>query len=207
MSTSCSAGAAQFAAVGYVASGLRLAGRRPADGAAQRPPPALLGRPRPWLRDVPFVAPRRDGPPADRRGVRAVDRPLPAARADRRVGLLDRRRSSRTFIPWNLATARRRGPRRPDPGPGPVRHRHHLPGGDDRPRGRADHRSARARRGHRRGGRRRGRRLLSSPAIGIVVGGLVGPASGCSCPGPWPGRPHRSARSHRRTDLVMPGAP
>ena len=45
MSVLVFAGAAQFAAVGYVASGLAWPGDHPADGAAQRPPPALLGGP------------------------------------------------------------------------------------------------------------------------------------------------------------------
>ena len=84
-------GAAQFAAVGYVASGLAWPGDRAADRTAERPPPALLRCPRAVAARGAVRPSRGDGPSADRRVVRAVDRPLPAARADRRVGLLDRR--------------------------------------------------------------------------------------------------------------------
>ena len=64
---------------------------------------------------VPFGRAGGHGPPPDRRGVRAGARPLPAARPDRRARLLDRRRSSSTFIPWNLATLAGVTARRPDP--------------------------------------------------------------------------------------------
>ena len=59
MSVIVFAGAAQFAAVGYVASGLRLAGHHPADRAAQRPAPALL-------RGAGAVAARRAGRASER---------------------------------------------------------------------------------------------------------------------------------------------
>ena len=45
MSTIVFAGAAQFAAVGYVASGAGLAGHHPADGPPERAPPALFRGP------------------------------------------------------------------------------------------------------------------------------------------------------------------
>ena len=72
-----------------------------------------------------------------------------------------------------------------DPGPGPVRHRHHLPGGDDRPRGRAHHRPARARRGDR-------RRRWSAVVVALLAepvdrdrraAGIVGPLVGLLVPG------------------------
>ena len=95
------AGAAQFAAVGYVAGGLPWPAIILLTALPQRPPPAVLARrSRPWLRHVPFARRAVDGPRPDRRGVRARDR-----RHFRRVGrtddrgLLDRggrrRRSSR----------------------------------------------------------------------------------------------------------------
>ena len=91
MSVFAFAGAAQFAAVGYVASGAPWPGIGPPDRAPQRPPPPLL---RGAGAVVPGAAVRRAGrrrARPDRRGVRAVDRPLPAARPGRRVRLLVRR--------------------------------------------------------------------------------------------------------------------
>ena len=133
-----------------------VAGHHPADGPAQRAPPALF-------RGAVALAPRRaatpasgDGPPPDRRVVRAVDQPLPAARPDRRARLLDRG-GRRDVHPVEPRHARRRDPRGADPGSGAPRHRRHLPGRHDRPGRRADHGPARAGRGHRRGGRGRGR--------------------------------------------------
>ena len=75
----------------------------------------------------------------------------------RRLGRTDERgywiaRDRLDVHPVEPRDARRRPARRPDPGPGPVRHRRHLPGGDDRARGRAHHRAARAGRRDRRGG-------------------------------------------------------
>ena len=112
------AGAAQFAAVGYVASGLAWPGDHPADGAAQRPPPALLGGPA-----------RRGSRGAVRRVARSmahlltdeafalVDQPLPADRPARRARLLDRRRSARRSSPgtWRRWPGSSIGAQIPDP--------------------------------------------------------------------------------------------
>ena len=153
MSSIVFAGAAQFAAVGYVASGLAwpaivlltflLNARHLLYSAALAP----------WFRHVPFW----------RRAVMAhllTDEAFALTIAHfRRLGRTDERgywvaAIVATFIPWNIATLRGVGARWRDPGPEPLRHRHHLPGGHDRPGGRADHRSAGDRRGDRRGGRR-----------------------------------------------------
>ena len=91
--------------------GLLLVGDRPPHGLPQRAPPAVLGGPR-------AVPPRRSrwvrarhGPPADRRGVRAGDRPLPAHRPGRRARLLDRRDREHVH-PVERRDARRRDDRR-----------------------------------------------------------------------------------------------
>ena len=104
MSTIVFAGAAQFAAVGYVASGLAwpaillltalLNARHLLYSAALRP----------WLRDVPVRPPRGDGPPPHRRGLRAVDRATSSASAGPTSGATGSPPSRATFIPWNLAT-------------------------------------------------------------------------------------------------------
>ena len=184
MSTIVFAGAAQFAAVGYVVERAGLAGGHPADRAAQRAPPALLGGPR-------AVAPRG---PAPRRALMAhlltdeafalSHRPLLADRPDRRARLLDRR-DRLDVHPVEPGHAGRGDHRRPDPGSDPARARRRLPGGDDRPRGRADHRPTRAGRGTR---RRRSSRL--PPALpsgrrsGSSAAGSVGPLLGMAVPGP-----------------------
>ena len=88
---------------------------------------------------------------------------------------------------------------------GAVRHRHHLPGRDDRPRV----------------GLITARRelvaalvgagvgvvvaLLTSPSIGIVAGGLVGPLVGLLVPAARARRRRRSARRRRRTATRCPG--
>ena len=164
MSVIVFAGAAQFAAVGYVASGLAWPGIILLTALLNARHLLYSASLRPWLQRRATPPSRGDGPPPDRRGIRALDQPLPADRPDRRARLLARRRSSATFIPWNLATPRRGAPGRADPRSGAARHRRHLPGRDDRARGRADHRPARAGRGDRRGGcGGRGRAGLEQP--------------------------------------------
>ena len=88
------AGAAQFAAVGYVASGLAWPGIILLTALLNARHLLYSAALAPWLRDVPFAPAARDGPPPDRRGVRAVDQPLPADRPGRRARLLVRRRSA-----------------------------------------------------------------------------------------------------------------
>ena len=98
------AGAAQFAAVGYVAGGLAWPGIILLTGAAQRPPPALFGGAR-------AVAARRRRRP--RRAVMAhllTDEAFALTIGHfRRLGRADERgywiaAIASTFIPWNLAT-------------------------------------------------------------------------------------------------------
>ena len=84
------AGAAQFAAVGYVASGLAWPGIVLLTALLNARHLLYSAALAPWLRSVPLRPARGDGPPPDRRGVRAVDRPLPADRPGRRARLLDR---------------------------------------------------------------------------------------------------------------------
>ena len=173
------AGAAQFAAVGYVASGLAwpaiilltalLNARHLLYSAALAP----------WLRGRPVRPPRGHGPPADRRGVRAVDRPLPAARPDRRVGLLDRRdrraRSSRGT--WRRSAGVLLGGQIPDPArfgidiifpAAMIGLAVGLITGRARARRRRSSAPASA----------SSWRSLTSPSVGIIVGGLVGPLVG-----------------------------
>ena len=108
-----------------------------ADSAAQRPPPALLRGPR-----------RRGSEASHSLAARSLAHLLTDEAFALSVGHF--RRLGRTdewgywvgaivstFIPWTSATLAGRAARRPDPGPGAVRHRHHLPGRDDRPLGRA----------------------------------------------------------------------
>ena len=83
MSTIVYAGAAQFAAVGYVASGLAWPGIILLTA-------LLNARHLLYSAALAAVAARRatppsggDGPSPDRRGVRALDQPLPADRPDR----------------------------------------------------------------------------------------------------------------------------
>ncbi len=93
--------------------GGRSAVRRdhPADGAAQRPPPALLRGPSTVDARRPGDAASGHGPLPDRRELRAGDRPLPPDRRDRRTGLLDLRPG--VHVPAvEPGDARRRGPRR-----------------------------------------------------------------------------------------------
>ena len=157
MSTIVFAGAAQFAAVGYVASGLAWPGIILLTALLNARHLLYSAALAPWLRERAVRAPGGDGPPPDRRGLRAGDQPLPADRPDRRTRLLDRG-VRRDLHPVEPGDAGRGRARRPDPGPGPAGHRRHLPGGHDRPRGRAHHRPARAgRRDRRRRGRRRRR--------------------------------------------------
>ena len=162
MSTLVFAGAAQFAAVGYVAGGLAWPGIVLLTALLNARHLLYSAALAPWLREVPFVAPGGDGPSPDRRGLRAGDRPLPADRPDRRTGLLDRgiRGDVHPVEPRDDGRGRAR---RPDPGPGAVRHRRHLPGGHGRSGGRAHHRPARARRRDRRRGGRRRRRAGDGP--------------------------------------------
>ena len=156
MSVLAFAGAAQFAAVGYVATGLAVAGDRPADRPAQRAPPALLG-------GAGAVAPRRP--------VRAAGRSMAHLLTDeafalaighfRRLGRPDEWGYWFGAIvvdvhPVEPGDAGRGGPRRRDRRPDPVRARHRVPGGDDRPGGRPASPVARGRR--RRDGRDRRRR-------------------------------------------------
>ena len=119
MSVIVFAGAAQFAAVGYVASGLAWPGDRAADRAPERAPPALLRRARPWLADVPLP----------RRAVMAhllTDEAFALSIGHfRRIGRTDEwgywmRAIGATFIPWNLATLGGRVARGADPGPGAL---------------------------------------------------------------------------------------
>ena len=149
MSTIVFAGAAQFAAVGYVAS-------RPAWPVIVLLTALLNARHllysaalAPWLRHVPFW----------RRAVMAhllTDEAFALTIAHfQRVGRTDERgywiaAIGATFIPWNIATFAGSVLGGADPGPDPVRHRHHLPGRDDRAGGGPGHRAARARRGDRR---------------------------------------------------------
>ena len=182
MSVIVFAGAAQFAAVGYVASGLPWPGIILLTFLLNARHLLYSAALAPWLRDLPFA----------RRAVMAhlltdeafalTHQPLPAARPDRRVGLLGR--GDRGDVhPVEPRDDRRGRPRCADPGPGAARHRHHLPGRDDRPRGRAHHRPARARRGASSGRASRSRsRSSSSPSIGIVTGGVVGPLVGLLVP-------------------------
>ena len=166
MSVIVFAGAAQFAAVGYVASGLAWPGIILLTALLNARHLLYSAALAPWLR----------GSPVGRRAAMAhllTDEAFALAISHfRRIGRADERgywfgAFVVTFIPWNLATLAGRRPRRPDPGPGAVRHRRHLPGRHDRAGGRPDHRPARAGRGHRR--RRASRsssRLATSPAIG-----------------------------------------
>ena len=140
-----------------------MARRDPPDRPPQRAAPALLGGARALAPAGPVRPPGGDGAPPDRRGIRAVDQPLPADRPDGRARLLDRR-DRLDLHPVDPRHARRRPDRRPDPGPRPVRDRRHLPGGDDRAGGRAHHRAARAGRRDRR--RRRGGRGRASDQPG-----------------------------------------
>ena len=205
MSTIVFAGAAQFAAVGYVASGLAWPGDRAADRPPQRAPPALLG-------GAVAVAARRSR--FARRAVMAhllTDESFALTITHfRRLGRTDERgywiaAIGATFIPWNLATLAGRAPRGADPGSGAAGHRRHLPGRDDRPRGRPGHRPARAGRGHRRGrcrGRRRARlepghrdRRRRHPRAG---GRPAGPGSSRPRPRRWAAGIGRALRDARR---------
>ena len=182
----------------------RRARRGPAivapDVPAQRPPPPLLGRAGAVVRAT-ARSPRRAAMAhlLTDEAFALVDRPLPAARAGRRAGLLDRARSCATFIPWNLATLAgvTLGGQIADPAR--LGHRRHLPGRDGRPRRRPDHRPPRARRG----GRRRRRSASSSalavsPSAGIIAGGVLGPFVGLLVPAAdGRTRPRRSGRRCR----------
>ena len=66
MSSSSFAGAAQFAAVGYVAGGLAWPGIVLLTGLLNARHLLYSAALAPWLRDVPRAAPRGDGPPPDR---------------------------------------------------------------------------------------------------------------------------------------------
>ena len=104
MSTIVFAGAAQFAAVGYVASGLAWPGVVLLTGLLNARHLLYSAALRPVAAGRPASPPGGHGAPPHRRGLRAGDRPLPAARPDRRAGATGWPRSAATFIPWNLAT-------------------------------------------------------------------------------------------------------
>ena len=205
MSTIVFAGAAQFAAIGYVVSGLAWPGDRPADRPAECAPPAVFGRARAVAAERAVLASRRDGAPADRRGLRPDDRPLSTDRADRRARLLDRRRSAR---PSSRGISRRWPAccSAPRSGPGALRHRHHLPGGHDRARGRADHRPAGARGGHRRRGCRRRGGVADEPvrSASWPAGSWVRRWA-CSSRRPRRTRRRRSGRTRRPSAIRCPG--
>ena len=184
MSVLVFAGAAQFAAVGYVAGGLSVAGDRPADGAPQRAPPAL----RRGARARAHATCR-----APRRALMAHLLTDEASRSSiahfRRIGRADVRgywigAIVSTFIPWNLATLAGVTLGGADPGPGALRHRRHLPGRDGRAGRRADHGPARAGRGD----RRRRRRLWR---VGARVGARRPGSSPAASSGRWSGWPCR----------------
>ena len=134
-----------------------MARHRRVDRPPQRPPHPVLRGPRAVVPGPAVRRAGRRGARPDRRGVRAVDRPLPPARPVR-CGRLLVRRDRRHVHPVVCRFDGRLSPRRGHRRPRAARHRRDLPGGDDRPGGRADHRSTGARRGDRRG-RRGGRRL------------------------------------------------
>ena len=140
MSVFAFAGAAQFAAVGYVASGVPWFVIGVLTGLLNARHVLYSAALAPWFRGRGLRGAGRGGPRPDRRGVRPVDRPLPAAGPVRRVRLLVCR-DRRHVHPVVPRDARRGAPRRGHRRPGAPRHRRDLPGGDDRPRGRADHRA------------------------------------------------------------------
>ena len=156
MSVFAFAGAAQFAAVGYVASGVPWAVIGILTGLLNARHVLYSAALAPWFRGRSF-------------GERAVaahvltDESFALSIAHfRRLGRFDAFGYWFAAIgvdvhPVVLRDARGRPDRRRDRRPGAARHRRDLPGGDGRARGRADHRAARARRGRRRGdgGRRR----------------------------------------------------
>ena len=207
MSTIVFAGAAQFAAVGYVAGGLPWPGDHPADGAAQRPPPALLGGPAAVDAGRPVRAARRHGPPPDRRGLRPVHRRTSGGSAGRTNGATGSPRIGSTFIPWNLATLAGvvLGGQIPDPAAfgidvifpaamigmavGLITGRRELVAA-----------LAGALVGV-------GAALVTTEAIGIVVGGLVGPVGRAARPGRrGAARRRRSARPRRRSATRCPAS-
>ena len=161
MSTIVFAGAAQFAAVGYVASGLPWPGIILLTALLNARHLLYSAALRPWLRDIPLP----------RRAVMAhllTDESFALAISHfRRIGQTDERGYwlggiVATFIPWNLATLAGAvlGAQIPDRQAG---HRHHLPGRHDRFGGRAHHGTARAGRRNRRS-RCRGRgRVADEP--------------------------------------------
>ena len=131
MSSIAFAGAAQFAAVGYVAGGLPLAGIVLLTGLLNARHLLYSAALRPWMRDVPVT----------RRAVMAhflTDENFALVMAHfRRIGRTDERAYWMsallfTFIPWNLATLAGVHARRRDPRSVAIRDRRDLPGGDDR---------------------------------------------------------------------------
>ena len=141
MSVIVFAGAAQFAAVGYVASGLPWPGIILLTFLLNARHLLYSAALAPWLRSVPFT----------RRAVMAhvlTDEAFALTISHfRRLGRTDEWGYWIAAIGVDLHPVEPRHDRRgrhrgADPGSGAARHRHHLPGRDGRPGGRADHRPA-----------------------------------------------------------------
>ena len=181
MSVFAFAGAAQFAAVGYVAQGLPWLPDRHPDVLPQRPPPAVQRVARPAAARRPLPPPGGDGPRPHRRGVRARRDALPPPRARGRAGLLDRRRGGGVH-PLEPCDDCRVPAGQRDPGSVGLRPRRRVPCGHGGPRGRTHDGASRDRR-RGRGRRDRGGALpLLGPSVGIVAGGLLGPLVGMVVP-------------------------
>ena len=198
MSLIAFAGAAQFAAIGYVVGGHRLARSSPSDVPAQRPPRPVLGGARAVVR-AHVRSPQRAA-----MAHLLTDEAFALSIAHfRRIGRFDASatgspRSSTTLIPWNLAT---------------------LAGRDRSARSIVDPRAlgidvifpaamaglavglitgrrelVAAMAGAAIGGRRR--RWPSSATAGVIAGGVIGPLVGLLVPAAMP-RVRRSAPRRR----------
>ena len=160
----------------------------------------------PWFAGRPRRRAGGDGPRPDRRGVRALDRPLPPARAGRRLRLLVAAIVA-TFIPWNLATlagvtSARRSPIRRGSGIDVIFPAAMAGLAVGLISGRRELVAAVA------GRRDRGRRLAAvSPSVGIVAGGVLGPVRRAARPArEGPGGGAARHRRPRRERYSMPDA-
>ncbi len=185
MSLIAFAGAAQFAAIGYVVAGDLLAGHRAPDVPPECPPRCCTPRPsRRGSPGTPFAARAGGGPPAHRRGVRPRHRRTSGGSGGSTRSGYWFAAIVATLIPWNLATLAGVTLGASIVDPTAARHRRDLPRGDGRAGVGPDHRPARAGRGGRQARRSASAcHWRSARQPGVIAGGVLRPVRRAARPG------------------------